>query len=420
MNRFLKNIALALLFLCLTMTGSASAYALDVIQVRFGLHNEKTRMVLDLSDVSDFRVFALSDPYRMVIDLPGFNWKAGSVVKPPQTGISDVRQGPLQPGISRIVFDMKNAVSVKSAFLLPAQNEKSNRLVIDFTSASPQEFAADKGKIFGTLRVSDDTAPGQETTLAGSPANDLLGIDSPPIPPRKSFGKKPLIIIDPGHGGIDPGAPGPSNLREKDVVLALGLELKKQLLATGRYRVMMTRDKDEFIRLADRVKFARNNSGDLFVSIHADSVHKANIRGASVYTLSQKASDAQTAKLAEKENKADLIAGIDLSTEDEQVANILYDFAMTDTMNQSKFFANTLVDRMKSGGVSTLDNTHRYAGFAVLKAPDIPSILIESGFMSNASEARMLNQTNYRSKMASSIRSGIDAYFEHVRLTQNN
>lgn len=407
------------------MIGSAQSHALSINEIRFGNYDGKTRMVLDLSETTDFRAFILADPYRMVIDLPHFTWNAGSISQTPRAAIIDVRQGPLQPGISRIVFDLQNAVSVKSAFLLPAQGNKPDRLVIDFNSTTPDAFASEKGKIYGTLRTdliqsAHTTQNTSSTRVSSASASNLLGLDSPPIPPKKSFGPKPLVVIDPGHGGIDPGALGPGKLYEKQVVLALGHELKKQLLATGRYRVMMTRETDEFIRLGDRVKFARNNNADLFVSIHADSIHKKDVSGASVYTLSKKASDAQTAKLAEKENKADLIAGIDLSTEDEQVANILYDFAMTDTMNQSKFFANTLVDRMKTSSVKTLDNPHRYAGFAVLKAPDIPSILIEAGFMSNAHEAKRLNSQDYREKMARSIRFGIDAYFEHVRLTQNN
>jgi N-acetylmuramoyl-L-alanine amidase len=406
--------------LALVFFQSAGAFALDVHKVRFGIYEGKNRLVLDISETSDFRAFVLSSPYRMVVDMPTFDWQAGTIVKPPNSGVTDIRQGALQPGISRIVFDLNRPISIKSAFLLPQHGERSNRLVIDFQSIATNDFVQEKGKIHGTLSVQNMQSPSAVKTLAGAPAIDLLNPGRPPIPPRKSFALKPLIIVDPGHGGVDPGASGPGKLYEKHVVLALAKELRRQLLATGRYRVKLTRERDVFIRLSDRVGFARKANGDLFISIHADSIHKPDVRGASVYTLSQKASDAQTAKLAEKENKADLIAGIDLSVEDEQVANILFDFAMTDTMNQSKFFANTLVGRMKGEGVHTLENTHRYAGFAVLKAPDVPSVLIEAGFMSNRKEARMLNQASYRKKIASSIRSGVDAYFEHVRITQRN
>ena len=227
-------------------------------------------------------------------------------------------------------------------------------------------------------------------------------------------------MIDPGHGGNDPGAVGHNRAYEKNVVLSLSKELRKQLLATGKYRVLLTRENDRFIRLKNRVKFARDANADLFISLHADSIHKSNVRGTSIYTLSKKASDAQTAKLAEKENQADLIGGVGLTVEDEQVAFILGDFLMNDTMNQSKFFANTLVKKLKSHGVKTLENPHRYAGFAVLKAPDIPSILIEAGFMSNRKEAQLLNQASHRQKLAKAMRAGIDAYFDYIYKNEKN
>ncbi len=371
--------------------------------MRFGIHGDKTRMVLDMDAPADFSTFMLSDPYRMVIDLPAFEWRAGEVQSPQMAGVLATRHGNLKDGISRIVFDMNRPVSIQQAFTLPSGSGKPNRLVIDFANASPQIFAQTQNKIFGTLdsgaqTVSESTAP-----------------PSPPPPPSS---KKPLIIIDPGHGGIDPGAIGTDNLREKDIVLKIAKELKKQLEASGQYNVKMTREDDKFIKLADRVKFARKHSGDLFVSIHADSMPKSTAHGASIYTLSEKASDAQTARLAARENKADLIAGIDLNVEDKDVVNILMDLAMRDTMNQSKFFANTVVANMQANKVETLQTPHRSAGFAVLKAPDIPSVLVESGFMSNPSEVRALNSEPYRRKLAATLKDGIDTYFDQVRKNQ--
>lgn len=385
---------------------SQHAFALTVKQVRFGNHTEKMRMVLDLSAVADFRVFTLANPYRIILDLPDFTWQAGKVIRPPEYGIEDIRQGPLQPGVSRVVFDMNNPVEIKSAFLLPKDSNKADRIVIDFQNVTQEQFEKSKNKIHGPLSI--------DNTLASNLISPKVGKETTTNIPREGSNKKPTIIIDPGHGGADPGALGPGKLYEKQVVLELAKELKRQLLATGRYKVEMTREKDIFIKLADRVKFARKHDGDLFVSIHADSISKTDVHGTSLYTLSKEASDAQTAKLAESENKADLIAGMDLSIEDEQVANILVDFAMTDTMNQSKFFANTLVTKMRSNGVNLLENPHRYAGFAVLKAPDIPSLLIEAGFMSNEREAKLLNQSQHRKKIAFSIMMGINAYFAHV------
>ena len=174
-----------------------------------------------------------------------------------------------------------------------------------------------------------------------------------------------------------------------------------------------------FIKLRDRVIFARRHEADLFISIHADSIRNPKIRGASIYTLSEKASDAQTARLAARENKADLIAGVDLQHEDADVANILIDLVKRDTMNQSKFFAESLVKTFQSSGIRTLENPHRYAGFAVLKAPEIPSVLIEAGFLSNRKDARLLDQKEYRSKIAKTIASGVDHYIARVQSAQN-
>lgn len=412
-----------IIFMCLLNFTfvSSQAFALDVKDVRFGAHPDKVRMVLDLSDVADFRAFTLSSPYRLVIDLPDFEWKAGQVKRPAKALISDIRQGKLMPGVSRIVFDLDSPAVIQSAFLLPKQGEKENRIVIDYRLTNAQEFNKEKSTVHGTLNV-DNVA--NETTVATNKNVTPANLDVP-VPPRNDVrpsvftGEKPLIIIDPGHGGQDPGATH-DKIYEKHIVLAIAKELERQLLSSGKYRVKLTRDKDVFIRLKDRVKFARKHGGDLFISIHADSIHKPDVSGSSVYTLSQKASDAQTAKLAEKENQADMMAGVDFVVEDEQVAFILGDFLMTDTMNQSKFFANTLVSNFKSSKLKTLQTPHRYAGFAVLKAPDIPSVLIEAGFVSNKREATLLNQPAHRSKLASSIKSGIDAYFDYVHNNERN
>lgn len=311
---------------------------------------------------------------------------------------------------------MDRPMSITSAFMLPRQDEKPDRLVIDYQPVGREEFSRNKETIHGTLTASDINQ------IASLNRPDEEGTPVPKSKPakEKTSGTKPLIVIDPGHGGVDPGAVGIGNVYEKNIVLALARELKKELEATQRYKVIMTRDKDTFVKLADRVKFARDREADLFVSIHADTIHKDDVQGSSIYTLSKQASDKQTAALAEKENKADLIAGIDLSVEDEQVANILFDFARTETMNESKFFANTLVEKMQGNGLKLLPNPHRYAGFAVLKAPDIPSILIEAGFMSNKKEVDRLSKPEHRKKIARAIRIGIDAFFEHLEANEKS
>jgi len=398
---------------------SAQSYALNINNVRFGVHPDKVRMVIEVNEVTDFRAFTLSSPNRLVIDLPTFSWQSQNIERPENAMINDIRQGKLNNNISRIVFDLQKPAIVKSAFLLPKTKGQPNRIVVDYQNVSSATFEQKKDIIHGTLTVKNTTnSQITKHTQNTSSAN----VPPPPNKHRPVITQqtqpKPLIVIDPGHGGQDPGAQANAKLYEKTIVLALAKELKKQLLQSGKYRVALTREKDVYIRLKDRVKFAREHNADLFISIHADSIHKKKVRGTSIYTISKKASDAQTAKLAEKENQSDLIAGLDLNIEDEQVAFILGDFLINDTMNHSKFFANTLVEALKSSNIRMLENPHRYAGFAVLKAPEIPSVLIEAGFMSNPQEAKLLNQPHHRQKIAKSIVTGINQYFNARQINQ--
>lgn len=425
----------ALLIFGLTTAGDA--FALTVKDIRFGQHPGKTRMVLDLDQEVPYRVFTLSDSWRLVIDLPAFTWDMNTLEKPAYTGITDIRQGAINPQTSRIVLDINKSFKVSSAFFLPAEGKNGNRLVIDFSPASIAEAMAGKGKVFGKLEAEPGiavakteppprlTAPPPQAQQAVKPepvtetivAAGIPGMILPPHKPEREVWEKPLIVIDAGHGGVDPGAVAHGFL-EKNITLAMAKKLKKQLEETGRYNVKLTRESDVFLRLYQRVGLAREAGGDLFVSLHADSIGKSNVRGASIYTLDEKASDEQTARLAMQENRADLIAGVDLSHEDQIVAGILVDLAMRDTMNQSKFFANTVVESFKASRIKTLENPHRYAGFAVLKAPDMPSILVEMGFISNASEARLLSSAEFQSQLSRALISSFDAYFEKVRRNQ--
>ena len=401
------------------------ANALEVKSVRYGKHPDKVRLVVDMDELADFRVFTLSTPYRIVIDLPTFSWTAGNNANYEEAYISAIRQGKLKGGISRVVFDLNTPVAIQSAFFLPKNQDRPNRLVIDYKPVDAITFEAKKSNVHGTLKTEDYIRAANAT-----PEKTIIRNGIPLPPPnamrpsyshKKSTHKeKRIIIIDPGHGGTDPGAIGHNKIYEKHVVLSIAKELKRDLESTGRYRAILTRDRDVFIKLKDRVHFARDNNGDLFVSLHADSIKKRSVRGTSIYTISKKSSDAQTAALAKKENQADLMGGVGLAVEDQQVAYILGDFLMTETMNQSKFFANTLVEKLKKSGIRVLDNPHRYAGFAVLKAPDIPSVLIETGFMSNRSEAELLKKRHHQQKIARAIRMGIDAYFEHEALNESN
>lgn len=228
----------------------------------------------------------------------------------------------------------------------------------------------------------------------------------PPAPPRPR-----LIVLDPGHGGADPGTTGATGMHEKTVVYAVATELERQLTAGRRYRVALTRRGDLFVPLRERVSRARVAKADLFISLHADSHPDPGTRGATVYTLSEDASDREAAALAAKENKADLVAGIDLRRQPDHVANVLIEMTQRGTVNQSRTFAGIMVEALRHHNVATLPRSHRHAGFAVLTAPDVPAILLELGYLSNRADERLLLNKAHHQKLARAISAAADRYF---------
>jgi len=241
------------------------------------------------------------------------------------------------------------------------------------------------------------------------------GKDDKPKPPAR----RRRVVIDAGHGGSDPGTIGARGTYEKEVALAMARELRRHLVATHRYDVTLTRDHDEFISLGERVQIAREAKGELFMSLHADAIHRPDVRGASVYTLSEKASDARAAALAAKENRADAIAGIDLSKQKPDIAAILIDLVQRETKNRSATFANILLPEL-ARHVQMLDRSHRFAGFAVLKAPDIPSVLVEMGYLSNREDERLLTSAAHRTRLSATLVRAVGHYFDKQPLTASS
>jgi N-acetylmuramoyl-L-alanine amidase len=231
-----------------------------------------------------------------------------------------------------------------------------------------------------------------------------------PNPSLAHQSKRKIIVLDAGHGGVDPGAIGYRGTYEKKITLEMARELKEELEKNSKYKVYLTRNRDIFIPLRDRVKIARKYDADLFISIHADSAKNRKAKGLSVYTLSQTASDKEAEALAEKENKADIVAGLNFADHTKEVSDILISLAQRETNNSSSEFANFLSSEM-SKSVRTVSNTHRSAGFAVLKAPDLPSVLLELGYLSNPEEEKLLQQDEYQNKIAWGIYNGIQEYF---------
>jgi len=362
-------------------------------EVRLGGDAKQTRFVVDLTQKIDVATFMLADPYRVVIDLPQVTFKLSAQAGEQGRGlVKAFRYGLIMQGGSRIVLDTKGPVRVDKAFTLAAVGDQPARLVIDLSPTDRDSFLRNIAMQDRTPRTSSKTAFSVSPEAAGDP--------------------RPLIVVDPGHGGIDSGTKSGNGQDEKDVVLAFGLMLRDKLLKTGKYRVAMTRSDDTFIPLTERVQFARARKASLFISIHADSIPRSEgqAEGASVYTLSARASDAEAARLAETENKSDVIAGVDLTSEPNDVANILIDLAQRETKAFSLQFARDLVGEFKT---STRLHMHplKSAGFIVLKAPDVPSVLVELGYMSTKDDLVHLMSSDWRARTADSVVHAVDAFF---------
>ena len=389
----------------------SSAYAqttspLTAKSLRLGAIEEHTRVVVEFTEAVDYKLFTLSSPYRAVIDLPETKWDIPDTIQDKGL-VSGVRFGSFKPGQGRIVVDLRGPVNVHKHFLLPPTVAiKNHRLVIDFEPATIATFRQMKPAVSQTQTASIPAPDFQPTPTPQPQFSAPTGEFTPKPRPRKT---RKIIVIDPGHGGVDPGALG-TRSREKDIVLAFSKELVKQLKATRRYDVYLTRSSDIYIPLRQRVQIARNRNADLFISIHADAIKKKNIRGLSVYTLSEKASDREAAALAKKENQSDIIAGVDFGDQLPEVTNILIDLAQRDTKNASVKFAKSLISSAR-GKTLLLDRTHRFAGFRVLKAPDVPSVLVELGFITNRTDEKQLSSSKWRRRVATGMVEAIDNYF---------
>lgn len=410
-----RTFRVVLIALTLMAGFAASARALTVTDARAWQHPGFTRFVMELSERVDYDAFTLADPYRLVIDLPQARFAVSPAAFGPQVGvIGGVRFGLFEPGTSRVVLDLAGPARVKAIFVLPPQDGGGHRLVVDLAGDGDGSFRQ-------SVRVeerSSQAAAAHERAAVQRAAPERAAVQSaavpvppPPFPPR-DLGIYRTIVVDPGHGGVDPGAISVNGNYEKDVALDTARQLRRALMATGRYNVVMTRDKDVYLTLQERVEMARMAGGDAFVSVHADSMADDTHRGASVYTLSETASDSEAEALATKENKSDIIAGVDFSDKSPEVASILIDLAQRETNNQSERLAATLVAELKRGNVRVISKPHRQAGFRVLKSPDVPSILVEFGYLSNSHDERLLSNPEARQPIIDALIRSLDRHFE--------
>jgi N-acetylmuramoyl-L-alanine amidase len=387
-------------------SGSIASSSFPVASdARLAGDNKHTRFVLDLDKSIQFRAFALADPYRVVVDIPQVSFQL-----PPEAGITGrglvkaFRYGLVMPGGSRIVFDLTGPARIAKSYVLDAANGQPTRLVLELEEVDRTNFVQ-------SLAV--ESRPQLRPAIADA-ADPVVAMKAAAEPkPADVLDLRPVVVIDPGHGGVDNGTQaGGGENNEKDLVLGFGLALRDRIEKSGKYRVVMTREDDTFIPLADRVRIARNQSAALFVSIHADALprHEGDAQGATIYTLSDRASDSEAERLAEAENKADAIGGVNLTEEPTEVADILIDLARRETRAFSNRFARLLMGEMK-----TTARMHKHplksAGFKVLKAPDVPSVLVELGYVSNKEDLEHLLSENWRARIVGSMGQAIDAFF---------
>ena len=372
-------------FICLLVLWTGCAWA-HVQDLRLSSESDKkARFVIDLENQKDVTLFRLGDPSRIVIDVKNATFMPACQSKQfTNTGfITGIRTGSPDGHTARIVLDLPNQEIQEKHFMLSPQAGTGWRFVLDMEIA------------------------GGTTSASVTPSK--VGVKNFE---KKSPVKKKVIVLDPGHGGQDPGAISISGKYEKDLTLKMAKETKKLLERAG-YNVVLTRDKDVFITLRGRIQKAHEANGDLFISIHADSARNRSAQGLSVYTISETASDKEAAALAERENKADILMGMDLGEYQPEVGNILIDFAKTYTMDQSAKYADEVVKEMRKE-VQLVPNAHRFAGFVVLKSPSIPSVLVELGYLSNKQEDRALQKESYRAGLSRALVRAVKTYFANT------
>ncbi|MBI1891094.1 MAG: N-acetylmuramoyl-L-alanine amidase [Burkholderiales bacterium] len=402
--------------LLLSVFSPLPAHAARILAVRVWPAEDYTRVTLENDTVLKVSHFLVKDPERMVVDIEGIELNPTlkelvAKIQPNDPYIRQVRVGQNRPNVVRLVFDLKEAIDPQVFTLDPIGNYR-HRLVFDLYPVNPPDpIAALIAKSNAKEAVAESRAPIVEnrTEIKPRPIETAKVEQRDEAQPQLT--RMITIALDPGHGGEDPGAVGRGGSREKDVVLAIARRLKGKIEEQANMRVMMTRDADFFVPLHVRVQKARKVQADLFVSIHADAWIEPTARGASVFALSENGASSTAAKwLANKENAADLIGGVNIKRHDKQLASVLLDLSTTAQINDSLKLGKSVLTEI--GGINRLHKAHvEQAGFAVLKAPDIPSILIETAFISNPEEEAKLTDEAYQDQLADAVLKGIKKYF---------
>jgi len=385
----LSRAGVALLVLVL-FQGLAAAEVLRASGFKMAGDATKTRIVLSFDKMPVARWFMLRGPHRLVVDFQESIFALDPHALASKGLVTSVRYGHLEEGKSRLIIGGKGPFKVEGFDIVDVETG-GHRIAIDLIAASEGEFET-------ALALQAD-----KTGSTAAPKGDRLG--TPQAKPARKF----TIALDPGHGGIDGGAASKGGTSEKDITLAFALELRRRLSRGGAYDVVLTREGDEFLRLDERVRIARQASADLFISIHADTIRVGGVHGATVYTMSDRASDQEAQALADRENLADAMAGVDVGEENHDVADILVDLIRRETNTFSVHFARSLVGEL-TGQIDLIKNPHRSAGFRVLRAPDVPSVLVELGYLSNEKDEARLRDPQWRQKAADGIAEAVELF----------
>ena len=398
MSRLLQLTIVILILAAIPASGAGAAEVPRVTGIRIGTQKSITRVILNISGPVKYRAFELGPPYRVVVDLPRVAWIIAREMKLSTSGpLSALRFGAFGPQIHRLVLDARRPMRVqKSFFMAPNPRSRSWRIVIDLEPVSVDAFERLMRRRRASARKSDRRKP--STAGAG----------------KRLVDRRPLVFIDPGHGGADPGTISKLGAREKDIVLRFARRLRTELSTDGRYRVGFTRTGDFYVPLFRRYEMARKQGAKLFVSIHANSNPILKTGGLTAYTRSNVASDEVSRALAQRENRSDKVAGVDLSGHPSDVSDILRDLVRRDTRRRSRSFARMVVREMK--GVTRLAaRPVRSAQFAVLRAPDVPSVLLELGFLTNLRDSRRLVNDRRMRQVAKAVVAAINRYFGNRR-----
>lgn len=379
----------------------------EVLSVRISTTPQRARLIFDLSGRSEFAIVSFAGPDRVAIDVRAS--AIGANAGPTLTGTGLIGSSTLEQadaGRVRATLLLAQPGQVQQAYMLDAVDDQPARLVVDLIIDTPEAFAR---RVASDLAASQAPPDGAATAPVPEPADAGAASDAPQIATGR-----PLVVLDPGHGGFDSGAEAANGLQEKNIVLAFTLKLQELLVSSGRFDVALTRQDDTYLTLDERVALARQNKADLFISLHADAFEQEDIRGASVYTRDEQATDILAKVLADTENKADIVAGLAPPEAKPVVVDILVDLMRREMRRQSFIAGTAIVDALKTK-VAMRRFPVRQADFFVLQAPDVPSVLIELGYMSNDGDISNLGAADWRDKMAAALAQGISDYFDGLK-----